>query len=315
MYGINNEEIAYKIFLFRFLIECYEIYRKTNINNYELKSKIPDFLISELNLPLIEGNVYYKNERLLTYPDSKNSLANILDNWFFRYADTFALDNKGDVVLNLFLFEKEIKNIFKRAEKSIDLKKRDSRYSVHFKKACLDILKATYKISPEPVGRIDGFSYPVNHNDFKLTLDEKYDRLVHADNLYTKSIKGLTEDILEDYLIRNLHLIEDGMQFISRQFTVENGRLDILARDKNGTLCVIELKVGKDEDLVFQSVYYRLKIKEKFGTNHVRMITVAPYYPSHIKESLKTLKDVEMYVFDAKVKNKKIIDLKLTKSA
>ena len=106
MYGINNEEIAYKIFLFRFLIECYEIYRKTNINNYELKSKMPDFLISELNLPLIEGNVYYKNERLLTYPDSKNSLANILDNWFFRYADTLPWTT-NDVVLNLFLFEKK----------------------------------------------------------------------------------------------------------------------------------------------------------------------------------------------------------------
>ncbi len=123
MYGVNNEEITYKIFLFRFLIECYEIYRKTNINNYELNSNMPDFLISELNLPLIEGNVYYKNERLSAYPDSKNSLANILDNWFFRYADTFALDNKGDVVLNLFLIEKEIKNIFYQAEKSINLKK------------------------------------------------------------------------------------------------------------------------------------------------------------------------------------------------
>lgn len=78
---------------------------------------------------------------------------------------------------------------------------------------------------------------------------------------------------------------------------------------------MIELKVGKDEDLVFQSVYYRLKIKERFKTNHVRMITVAPYYSSRIKESLEALKDVEMYIFDAKVKNKKIIDLKLIKSA
>jgi predicted transposase/invertase (TIGR01784 family) len=120
--------------------------------------------------------------------------------------------------------------------------------------------------------------------------------------------------MLENYLIRNLNLIEDGMKFVSSQYAVENGRLDILARDKNGTLCVIELKVEEDTDLIFQSVYYRLKIREKFKTSHVRMITVAPYYPSHIKESLKTLKDVEMYVFDVKVKNKKIVDLKLTKS-
>lgn len=161
-------------------------------------------------------------------------MANILDSWFFRYADTFSINHRGDMVLKLSLIEKEIKNIFAQAEKIINLKKRDSRYPIHFKKICLDIVRERYKFIPEPAGRIDGFCYPENHNDFTLTLDEKYDRLVHADNLYTKSIKGLTEDILEDYLIRNLHLIEDGMQFISRQFTVENGRLDILARDKNG---------------------------------------------------------------------------------
>ena len=61
-----------------------------------------------------------------------------------------------------------------------------------------------------------------------------------------------------------MDIIEEGMQFISSQFAVDNGRLDILARDRNGTLCVIELKVNDDTDLIYQSVYYRLKIKEKF---------------------------------------------------
>jgi Holliday junction resolvase-like predicted endonuclease len=315
MYGIGNEETAYKIFLIRFLIENYDLYRKPNKSNIELEVKLPRFLIAEFNLPVIRGSVYYKNEKLVTHPASKNSLANILDNWFFRYADTLTLNIRGDSVLKSSLIEDEVSKIFAQAEKTISIKKRDKRYPVHFKKACLDIVKANYQISPQPVGRISGFDYPINHNDFKPTLDEKYDRLVHADNLSLTPASGLTEHMLEEYLIKNMDIIEEGMQFISSQFAVDNGRLDILARDRNGTLCVIELKVNDDTDLIYQSVYYRLKIKEKFQVNHVRMITIAPHYPAHIKEALKALKEVEMYVFDIQLKEEKIVDLKLMKSS
>lgn len=314
MYGIKNEEIAYKIFLIRFLIENYDKHKKPKINHLELEAGLPTFLISELNLPINNGTIYYKDQKILTYPTTKNSLANILDNWYFKYADTFTKNKRGDAVLKSSLINDEIKSIFVQAEKNIRLKKRDIRYLVHFKKNCLDIVKKKYEISPRPVGRISGFSYPLDHNDFMPTLDEKYERLVHADTLH-ENTNELTEDMLEKYLIRNLDLIEKGMQLISNQYVVGNGRLDILARDKDGTLCVIELKVEEDTNLIYQSIYYRLKIKEIFKVDNVRMITIAPYYPVHIKESLKALDDIEMYEFDIKLEGKKITDLKLTKTA
>ena len=123
LYGIRNEEVAYKVFLLRFLIENYDIYRMSNNKDLELEVKMPNFLVSELNLPLVNGCMYYKNEKITFLPDTKNSISNILDNWFFMYADSFTLNSRGDSVQKLSLVEDELNEIFKKAEKNVKLKK------------------------------------------------------------------------------------------------------------------------------------------------------------------------------------------------
>lgn len=97
---------------------------------------------------------------------------------------------------------------------------------------------------------------------------------------------------LEKELMKQLELIEHGMKYIDRQVEVKDGRIDILARDKNNTLCIIELKVVTNEErLIFQCVYYPTQFDEP-----VRMITIAPDYESKIKISLEAL-DVEMKTY------------------
>lgn len=48
---------------------------------------------------------------------------------------------------------------------------------------------------------------------------------------------------LENFLAEDLSVIESGLELISRQLPIETGRLDLLAKDLNGNLDVIELKV------------------------------------------------------------------------
>ncbi|MFK4480918.1 endonuclease NucS domain-containing protein [Bacillus sp. RC206] len=84
------------------------------------------------------------------------------------------------------------------------------------------------------------------------------------------------------------------MSFIERQYRVENGIIDIIAKDKNGTKCIIELKmVEDDKSLVWQSAYYPSCFNED-----VRMITIAPNYSNRIYNALKNINNVEMKVFD-----------------
>lgn len=97
---------------------------------------------------------------------------------------------------------------------------------------------------------------------------------------------------LEKQLVKQIESIEKGMKYIDRQVIINDGRIDILARDKNNTLCIIELKVVSNEErLIFQCVYYPTQFKEK-----TRMITIAPNYDNKIKTALNSL-NVEMKTY------------------
>ena len=59
------------------------------------------------------------------------------------------------------------------------------------------------------------------------------------------------EKDLEEHIAKNLNQIEEGIALYrkgrksGRQFTIDFGIIDLLAKDKNGDFVVIELKVGK----------------------------------------------------------------------
>lgn len=64
---------------------------------------------------------------------------------------------------------------------------------------------------------------------------------------YVESTISLERD-LEDHLINHLESLEPGLTLVSRQESIEVGRLDILARDQEGRTVIIELKVGEARD-------------------------------------------------------------------
>lgn len=129
----------------------------------------------------------------------------------------------------------------------------------------------------------------------ELEIQKKIDKIEQDKITYLNSIAtSISEKQLEDYLINHLDLIEEGMQFIERQYPIERGILDILAKDKSGKDCIIELKVDKDDKrLIFQCGYYPSQI----NNGNCRMITVAPDYHSRIAIALKNLNYVEMYTY------------------
>ena len=122
------------------------------------------------------------------------------------------------------------------------------------------------------------------------------------------------EKQLENMIVSKLSIVEDGLILIDRQLPIKDGVIDILGKDKNGVICIIELKTRKnDQKLVFQSAYYPTQFKEK-----VRMITIAPDYSRKIYLSLNNLKNIERKAFkimkpveDRTVPNLHIYDFKM----
>lgn len=106
--------------------------------------------------------------------------------------------------------------------------------------------------------------------------------------------KNIKESDLEKYLIVNINKIEKGMIFLDNQVIIDSGRIDILARDKNNILCIIELKIEENcKDLIWQCVYYPTQFEEK-----VRMITICPDYSMRIHKALKSLNYVEIKKYE-----------------
>jgi Holliday junction resolvase-like predicted endonuclease len=103
----------------------------------------------------------------------------------------------------------------------------------------------------------------------------------------------IDEATLEELVCANLEQIEHGLTLVQRQYPVEGGRIDILAKDRTDTTVIIELKVSHDDpSLIFQCVYYPKQFAEK-----TRMITIAPYYSQRISNTLKDLDYVEPYTY------------------
>lgn len=74
-----------------------------------------------------------------------------------------------------------------------------------------------------------------------------------------KSVKEFEAEVflekdLEDFLVKNLDLVEGGLKLVKRQKQIEVGALDILCRAANGNLVVVELKKVRASDKVFGQI-------------------------------------------------------------
>lgn len=107
--------------------------------------------------------------------------------------------------------------------------------------------------------------------------------------------------------------IEEGLKYIGRQVPVEGGRIDILARDRNGILTIIELKVEEDKDLIWQCLYYPEAIKEKYKVAKVRMITLCPECKHNIMKVLSNIEHLETYEYKLQSNSSKIKDITIFK--
>ena len=126
------------------------------------------------------------------------------------------------------------------------------------------------------------FLLQLRSNKFKLsettlktesTDMEQYKPILEIQDIgYSLSL----ERDLEDFLSNNLGVLEEGLKLIERQKELPGvGRLDILAKDKNGNYVVIELKAGNaDEKAVGQLLAYIEYLKEQ-GYKNIREILVA----------------------------------------
>jgi hypothetical protein len=115
------------------------------------------------------------------------------------------------------------------------------------------------------------------------------------------------ETDLRDYLVRNLNLLEPGLQpwtdadaHTATEYPADDRgrRIDILAKDRQGVPVVIELKVSKGhERVVGQSLYYRGSLKQRLSAPRVRVIIVAREISDELRIATRDLADIDLFEY------------------
>lgn len=270
--------------LFKYLYTRYFIiYKKNKVENPKDFFK---YIFKELN---IIDFTYKDNE--LKFSGNENNLNNVLSNWILHYFNDVSNDEIKEITSFALHNTKDLKNSFQYCN-----------YLLFFK---LQKLNSLFEVNLKNAPKIEGFRQKNNKN-----LENKLSFLLDIEDNSTTFIK---EHLLEDYLIEHLDLIEEGLIYQSRQYQLDDGKIDILAKDKNDNLVIIELKIKVDKRIIWQCLYYPKELKKIYPNKNIRMITIIPTYPNELKSTLDLFENVEKYSYKITVKNNKIKNLELRK--
>jgi hypothetical protein len=121
------------------------------------------------------------------------------------------------------------------------------------------------------------------------------------------------EKDLETFLLNDISSLDSSLTLISkienRQITVPSGRIDILAKDKDGIDVVIELKAGEAKDSsLTQLLAYMNDIISKSGSGKVRGILVAHEFSDKLIKASKLVPSILLKRYNVSFSFEPVLD-------
>lgn len=117
------------------------------------------------------------------------------------------------------------------------------------------------------------------------------------------------EKELEDILLRNPELLEEGLKSLTHQLITRTGPMDLLCLDSAGKLVVVELKIHESNDMLLQAFRYydyinenRDTIRMKFNEHEIagrppRLALVAPSFSEELRLAAKYIAEPKVELF------------------
>ena len=113
---------------------------------------------------------------------------------------------------------------------------------------------------------------------------------------YVESSLSLERD-LEDQIVGQLDTLEPGLTLISRQEPSEVGRLDLLARDREGQTVIIELKAGEAKDSSIGQIARYIGWYGKKEGKTPRAILVASGFSEPVRWAAKAIPGLQLLTY------------------
>ena len=129
-----------------------------------------------------------------------------------------------------------------------------------------------------------------------------YDKaIIDDDSEIDYEISLSMEKDLQTFLLNDLSQIEPGLKLVEKgkEYQIEVGRIDILAKDKDDKYVIIELKAGKaKDDALGQLLGYMGFVSETLANGKpVRGYIIANDFEERLKYAVKNIPDVKLKAY------------------
>lgn len=295
-YGLTGETL-YRYLVLRSFVEHIKKGRMVNPLKDDVSPHLASFLMKELDMQ--DGEMVFIGDTSFPIPlRGLSGLSQMTADWHTQY--TFLLERgqfEREIEYDWTSYMKEVKRKMKKWSKQ-------AFYEIALKQAYLRKLNESFSIENEyETIPLNGVAF--NQEKSPVRLELQLERLLHPYFLQHNESSLVDEKSIEDYLALHLEEVEEGLRLIGRQIVLERGRIDLLARDGQGNVVVIEVKVATDTDLVWQQAYYTKEIEGRYGGD-VRFMVIAPKWEPHIMELLLRHPRTDIKIFTPIVKQREI---------
>ena len=127
---------------------------------------------------------------------------------------------------------------------------------------------------------------------------------IPSEETVTKALEIESEDEIKDYMERHLGDVEEGLTLVKREYPTSSGPMDFLAKDKQGTDVIVEVKMKADDATVTQTRRYMRSLKRDQKVATVRGIIVAEEFTKRCIDDAQELKQLGLDICMFKCKKK-----------
>ena len=169
-----------------------------------------------------------------------------------------------------------------------------------------ELVKENFPNSKWQKSHYDWYKSQIKTGKIEITnLGESSDNIEGEkveDQAVTEFAISIEKD-LQIYLSNRLNEIELGLTLIGTEYGTEAGFIDILCRDKNGDLVVIETKAGKAKDAALgQILGYIGALIESGAKEKIRGILVASDFDNRIILASKAIQNISLTKYNLSFK-------------
>lgn len=261
------------------------------------------FILEECGIKIYEDKTIQAQG--ISFPSGAffgTAFRNILEDWWFQAELLKAFSNNE--------WDAKFKDIMVLSKKATPVKTTHPMYQTFVRSCAFGFLNEAFRVS---VTGECGDDFVLTENALLTpTREEEYMRYIQAYYQLLHKSEEVSEEQLERYLMRHLDVVEEGLRMVDNQVQLPEGRIDILARDTEERDVIIEVKVEKDTDLIWQRMYYESEWKKKHSQPRMIVVATKPLDNS-IKEMLKRVGETLVLEVTPYVQNKKIKDLLVKK--